>query len=66
MLDSTLQKIQAIVDRHSEVEREMSDPAIATDPNAIRRLGQEYSRLQNIVELAGQHGRVAVGGSVVS
>ncbi len=59
MLDSTLQKIQAIVDRHSEVEREMSDPAVATDPNAIRRLGQEYSRLHDIVELAGQHGRVS-------
>ncbi|MCH7594109.1 MAG: PCRF domain-containing protein, partial [Chloroflexi bacterium] len=58
MLESTLEKIKAIVDRHSEVEREMSDQAIATDPNAIRRLGKEYSQLQVIVELAGRHGRV--------
>ncbi|MFP6679722.1 MAG: peptide chain release factor 1 [Dehalococcoidia bacterium] len=59
MLESTLEKIQAIVDRHADVEREMSNPEVATDPNAIRRLGQEYSRLQDIVELAGQHTRVA-------
>ncbi|MBT3943011.1 MAG: peptide chain release factor 1 [Chloroflexi bacterium] len=59
MLESTLEKIQAIVDRHAEVEREMSEPEVATDPNAIRRLGQEYSRLQEIVGLAGQHTRVA-------
>jgi peptide chain release factor 1 len=59
VLESTLVKIQAIVDRHAEVEREMSDPEVATDPNAIRRLGQEYAQLQAIVELAGEHGRIA-------
>ena len=58
MLESTLEKIKAIVDRHGEVEREMSDQAVASDPNAIRRLGKEYAQLQAIVELAGQHGRV--------
>ncbi|MDA1257551.1 MAG: peptide chain release factor 1 [Chloroflexi bacterium] len=59
MLGPTLEKIQAIVDRHAEVEREMSDQAAASDPNAIRRLGKEYSQLQAIVELAREYERVA-------
>ena len=29
----------------------MSQPETASDPNAIRKLGQEYSQLQHVVEL---------------
>ncbi|MDA1278557.1 MAG: peptide chain release factor 1 [Chloroflexi bacterium] len=44
-------RLKEIADRHGEVERLMSQPETASDPNAIRRLGREYSQLQQIVEL---------------
>ena len=44
-------RLKEIADRHSEVEWLMSQPEIASDPNAIRRLGREYSQLQHVVEL---------------
>jgi peptide chain release factor 1 len=44
-------RLKEIADRHSEVERLMSQPETASDPNAIRRLGREYSQLQHVVEL---------------
>ena len=44
-------RLKEIADRHGEVERLMSQPETASDPNAIRRLGREYSQLQHIVEL---------------
>jgi len=47
-------RLKEIADRHSEVERLMSQPETASDPNAIRKLGQEYSQLQHVVELWNQ------------
>ncbi|MCH8231029.1 MAG: peptide chain release factor 1 [Chloroflexi bacterium] len=44
-------RLKEIADRHREVERLMSQPETASDPNAIRRLGREYSQLQHVVEL---------------
>ena len=44
-------RLKEIAERHGEVERLMSQPETASDPNAIRRLGREYSQLQHIVEL---------------
>ncbi|MBO03767.1 MAG: peptide chain release factor 1 [Chloroflexi bacterium] len=44
-------RLKEIADRHSEVERLMSLPETASDPNAIRRLGREYSQLQHVVAL---------------
>ena len=44
-------RLKEIADRHGEVERLMSQPEIASDQNAIRKLGREYSQLQHIVEL---------------
>ncbi len=44
-------RLKEIADRHSEVEHMMSQPETASDPNAIRRLGREYSQLQHVVEL---------------
>ena len=44
-------RLKEIADRHSEVERLMSQPETAANPNAIRKLGQEYSQLQHVVEL---------------
>ena len=47
-------RLKEIADRHGEVERLMSQPETASDPNAIRKLGQEYSQLQHVVELWNQ------------
>lgn len=44
-------RLKEIADRHREVEHMMSQPETASDPNAIRRLGREYSQLQHVVEL---------------
>ena len=51
MQQSMEARLEEIADRHSEVERLMSQPETASDPNAIRRLGREYSQLQHVVEL---------------
>lgn len=51
-------RLKEIADRHSEVEHLMSQPETAADPNAIRRLGREYSQLQHIVELWNETTRV--------
>lgn len=44
-------RLKEIADRHAEVEHLMSQPETASDPNAIRRLGREYSQLQHVVAL---------------
>lgn len=51
MQQSMEARLKEIADRHSEVERLMSQPETAANPNAIRKLGQEYSQLQHVVEL---------------
>ena len=44
-------RLREIADRHKEVQHLMSQPETASDPNAIRKLGREYSQLQHVVEL---------------
>lgn len=51
MQQSIEARLKEIADRHGEVERLMSQPEIASDQNAIRKLGREYRQLQHIVEL---------------
>lgn len=51
MQQSMEARLKEIADRHREVEHMMSQPETASDPNAIRRLGREYSQLQHVVEL---------------
>ncbi len=51
MQQSMEARLKEIADRHSEVEQLMSQPETASNPNAIRRLGREYSQLQHVVEL---------------
>jgi len=51
MQQSMEARLKEIAERHSEVERLMSQPETAANPNAIRKLGQEYSQLQHVVEL---------------
>ena len=47
-------RLKEIANRHHEVENLMSQPETASNPNAIRRLGREYSQLQHIVDLWNQ------------
>lgn len=47
-------RLKEIAERHGEVENLMSQPETASDPNAIRKLGREYSQLQHVVELWNQ------------
>ena len=47
-------RLKEIAERHGEVEHLMSQPETASDPNAIRKLGREYSQLQHVVELWNQ------------
>ena len=54
MQQSMEARLKEIADRHGEVERLMSEPETASNPNAIRKLGQEYSQLQHVVELWNQ------------
>jgi peptide chain release factor 1 len=54
MQQSMESRLKEIADRHGEVERLMSEPETASNPNAIRKLGQEYSQLQHVVELWNQ------------
>ncbi len=51
MQQSIRDRLQEIATRHEEVERLMSQPETASNPDALRRLGREYSALQNVVEL---------------
>ena len=44
-------RLKEISERHGEVEHLMSQPETASNPNAIRKLGQEYRQLQHVVEL---------------
>ncbi|SPT53403.1 Peptide chain release factor 1 [Actinomyces bovis] len=34
---------------HAQIEREMADPAVASDPGALRRLGRRYAELGRVV-----------------
>ena len=54
MQQSMEARLKEIAERHGEVEHLMSQPETASDPNAIRKLGREYSQLQHVVELWNQ------------
>jgi peptide chain release factor 1 len=36
--------------QYDQVQAQLADPAVTSDPDAIRRLGQELSRLEPVVE----------------
>ena len=50
MQASLINKLQALVDRRAEIERELSDPAVAADADRFKRLSQEYAGLGPSVE----------------
>ncbi|WP_136313409.1 peptide chain release factor 1 [Actinomyces procaprae] len=42
--------VQPLLEEHAAIERDMADPAVASDPGALRRLGRRYAELGRIVE----------------
>ncbi|MFW6174512.1 MAG: peptide chain release factor 1 [Chloroflexota bacterium] len=57
MQSTAREKIEAIVRRHAEVERRMSEPDVASNPRKMRLLGKEYAELQHIVDLGAEYDR---------
>lgn len=43
-------KLQAIKERHLDLEQQLADPGAATDQNRFRKLNKEYSDLRDIVQ----------------
>jgi len=49
-MSNLIEKVQKQVARNAELERLLSDPATAADPNKLRDYGQELSSLSEIVQ----------------
>ena len=47
-------RLQAIAERHSELERMMADPEVVSDSRQRQRIGREYAGLQRIVTLTSE------------
>ncbi len=50
MQDTILRKLDALVERHQEVEQLLSQPEVISDQEKFRELNREYSRLQVLVD----------------
>jgi len=48
-LDVVLGKLAGLEARHAQIEREMNDPAVASDPNRLVPLTKEHARLGEVV-----------------
>ncbi|NHA68654.1 peptide chain release factor 1 [Phycicoccus flavus] len=44
-----LESAQALVDEHAALEREMADPAVASDPDRLREVNKRYAALGPVV-----------------
>lgn len=44
---------EPLLDEYAGIEREMADPAVASDPGAMRRLGRRYAELGRVVAAHG-------------
>jgi peptide chain release factor 1 len=47
-------RLQAIAERHSELERMMADPDVVSDSRQRQKIGREYADLQRIVTLTSE------------
>ncbi len=47
-------RLQAIADRHSEIERIMADPDALADSRQRQKIGREYAELQTVVALTSE------------
>ena len=54
----TFEKLKEIESRYTELGKQMSDPEIATDPSAFRKLAQESKEIAPIVESYGSYKEV--------
>ena len=50
MLPSLIQKLEGMVERRLEIERELSSAEVASDADRFRRLSQEYAQLGPLAE----------------
>ncbi len=50
MKPSLLNKLSRMAERREELERELSEPALAKDPDQFRKLSQEYAQLGPLTE----------------
>jgi len=53
-----LEKLEKIKRRHEEVESLMADPDVATNPDRMQELGQEHSRLEEVVDAIERYERL--------
>ncbi len=51
MEDRALASLRTVAQRHAELERLMSQPDVVSDRQQMRRLGREYARLTQLVNL---------------
>ena len=47
-------RLQAIAERHSELERMMADPEVVSDSRQRQKIGREYAGLQRVVTLTSE------------
>jgi peptide chain release factor 1 len=47
-------RLQAITERHSELERMMADPEVISDSRQRQKIGREYADLQHVVDLTSE------------
>ncbi|WEV59564.1 peptide chain release factor 1 [Bifidobacterium sp. ESL0728] len=59
MADEQFPAAQSALEEYQDIERQMSQPEVASDPKAIRKLGRRHAQLGSIVEAyrAWQHAR---------
>jgi peptide chain release factor 1 len=43
--------VQALLDQHAELERQLADPALHADPDTARKVGRRYGELSRIVRV---------------
>ncbi|HUR42458.1 MAG TPA: PCRF domain-containing protein, partial [Verrucomicrobiae bacterium] len=55
MKQTLLTKLERLAERRSEIERELSSPAVIGDQEKFRRLSQEYAQLGPLVEHFGDY-----------
>ncbi len=55
MKPSLIAKLEHLVERRAEIERELSDPDVIGDQEKFRRLSQEYAQLGPVTESFGQY-----------
>ena len=55
MQESILRKLDALVERHQEVEQLIAQPKVIADQEKFRELNREYARLGHLVEVYGEY-----------